>query len=204
MNRNSLSLKSVLIFFVLIFCVSKFNQALMVELSLKELTVGADAIILGEVKKVQSQWSVDGSIILTIATLQVHEMLKGEISSSQIIIQYPGGEVGDIGLKVSDTPSFGLEEKVLVFLKSITNLSSTEHSPVVCLNIFPSFSTFGAAQGKYSIDKDGIAQKSGYALISKEDERDMSLPLADLKLKIKSLLKQKSEKRERAHEKKKH
>lgn len=176
----------------------------MIKLSLKELTIGADAIVLGEVREIQSQWSMDGSVILTIVTLQIHETLKGKINNNQILIQHPGGEVGDIGLKVSDMPSFQLKERVLVFLKPITNLTNTKHSPIVCLNIFPAFNTFGAAQGKYSIDKDGMAHKSGYVLVSRDDERGVSIHLADLKSRIKSILQQDLKKRERAREKSKH
>lgn len=201
---NSRFLKSALTFFIMILCVFKFNQALMVKLSLKDLTIGSDAIVVGEVIEIQSQWSLDKSIILTIATLQIHEILKGNVQSNQIFIQYPGGKVGDIGLKVTDMPSFHKKEKVLVFLKSIKNLTDIKHSPIVCLSIFPAYSPFGAAQGKYSIDKDGMAQKSGYVLISKDDERDVFLSLADLKSRIKSIIRQEIEKSERAREKNKH
>ncbi len=203
-RKNFLFLKSILTFLIMIFCIFKFNQALMVKLSLKDLTIGSDAIIVGEVIKIQSQWSLDKSIILSIATLQIHEIFKGNVNNNQIFIQYAGGEVGDIGLKVTDMPSFQEKEKVLVFLKSIKDLTNIKHSPVVCLGIFPAYSTFGAAQGKYSIDKDGMAQKSGYDLISKHDDRDVFLPLTDLKSRIKSIIRLNMEKRERAREKNKH
>jgi len=196
--------KSFLILFILIFSLSNFTQALMIKLSLRKLTIEADAIILGEVKNIQCQWSIDKSIILTIVTLQIHEILKGNINSHQVLIQYPGGEVGDIGLKVSDMPSFRPNEMVLVFLKSITDITNIRHSPIITLNFLPVFSIFGAAQGKYSIDSNGIAHKSGYRLISKDYEPDMSLPLAELKSNIERILHQNQKEREKTREKIKH
>lgn len=176
----------------------------MIKLSLEKLTIGADAIILGEVKNIQCQWSMDRSIILTISTLQIHEILKGNVNNNQVLVQHPGGEVGDLGLKVSDMPSFQPNEMVLVFLRSITDITNTRHSPIITLNFLPVFSIFGAAQGKYSIDSNRIAHKSGYDLMSGDPESDKALPLTDLKAMIKSILKKQSEEREKLHEKIKH
>ena len=203
-KRKLFILRLFLTFFILFFFVCNFNHALMIKLSLKRLCIGADAIIFGEVKKIQSQWSMDGSIILTIVTLQIHETLKGKIYTNQVLIQYPGGEVGDISLKVSDMPTFQTNEKVLVFLKFIKNVKDIKHSPVIALSIFQPFSVFGAAQGKYSIDSRGIARKDGYTLISKEGEPDKSLHLSNLKAQIRKFLQNDSKKREKAREESKH
>ena len=199
-KRKLFILRLFLTFFILFFFVCNFNHALMIKLSLKRLCIGADAIIFGEVKKIQSQWSMDGSIILTIVTLQIHETLKGKIYTNQVLIQYPGGEVGELALQVEDTPSFRMDEEVLVFLKFIKNVKDIKHSPVIVLSIFQPFSVFGAAQGKYSIDNHGIARKGGYTLISKEREPDRFLHLSNLKAKIRNLLQKSSKKREKARE----
>jgi len=176
----------------------------MIKLPLKKLATEAEAIILGEVKDIKCQWSIDHSVILTIVTVNIHEILKGNINNSQILIQHPGGEVGDIGLKVSDMPSFKQNEIVLVFLKSISDPIDTKNSPMIALNFLPSFSVFGSVQGKYSIDSNGIAHKGGYRLISKDQEQEKSISLKNLKAKIKIILKQNREERERNHEKIRH
>lgn len=173
----------------------------MIKLSLTKLSIEADAIVIGEVKKIQPQWSMDRSTILTIVTLQVNEILNGKIDSTQILIQYPGGEVGDIGLKVSDMPSFWINEKVLVFLKSLKNIQDSKNSPIIALNFLPTFSIFGAAQGKYSIDSNETAHKSGYSLNAKDSDPEMSLSLADLKRRIKSTLDKHFKEKEKTHEK---
>lgn len=201
MNKKILLfLKFLFTSFILILFVFSYSQAIMIKLSLRKLTTEADAIILGKVMDIQSQWSVDKSVILTIVKLHVHEILKGKINNDQILIQYPGGEVVDIGLKVSDMPTFQQDEIVLVFLKSITDIEDTKHSPMLILNMFPAFSIFGAAQGKYSIDSNGIARKSEYNLISEESELDIVIPLETLKAKIMRIQKRSPQKKEKIHE----
>jgi len=164
----------------------------MIKLSLRKLTNTADTIVLGEVENIQCEWSMDKSTILTIVTLRIHEILKGDFYGTQILIQHPGGKIGDIGLEVSDMPTFQTKERVLVFLKSIINITDTKNSPTVSLNLLPSFSVFGWAQGKYSIDSNEMAHKSGYELISEDREQDETLSLTDLKTKIYSIIQQDS------------
>ncbi len=203
-ERKLFTLRLFLTFFILFFFVCNFNHALMIKLSLKKLCLGADVIIFGEAKEIQSQWSLDRSIILTIVTLQIHETLKGKIYTNQVLIQYPGGKVGDLALQVEDAPSFRTDEEVLVFLKFIKNVKDIKHSPVIALSIFRPFSVFGVAQGKYSIDSRGVARKSGYTLISKEKEPDRSLHLSNLKAKIRNFLRNNSKKREKVREESKY
>jgi len=190
-----------LVYLISIFCCFSLARGLIIKLPLKELVTKAEAIIIGEVKDIKCQWSIDHSVVLTIVTINIHEVLKGNINNTQILIQYPGGEVGDIGLKVSDMPSFLLNENVLVFLKYIKDPQSEKNSPLTAMSILQSFSILGAAQGKYSIDKDEIAKKSGYVLNSNIHEPDILLPLTVLKKKIKKFLLQNLKGRDKKREK---
>lgn len=70
-------------------------------------------------------------------------------------------------------PTFQSNEKVLVFLKSIDDMANTKNSLIVTLNFLPAFEVFGNAQGKYFIDANGIAQKSGYNLFAKDDNQNI-------------------------------
>lgn len=196
--------KSFLVFFILTFFILNSAQALMIKLSLHRLTIEADAIILGEVENIRCEWSLDKQIILSVVTLRIHEILKGDFYNPEIFIQYPGGTLGDISLRVSDMPTFQSNEKVLVFLKSITDIPDTKNSLIVTLNIFPAFEVYGNAQGKYFIDANGMAQKSGYDLIAKDDEQDRPLSLSELKASIRNILKQNLKEREKIHDKIKH
>ncbi|MEJ2614799.1 MAG: hypothetical protein P8Z35_07570, partial [Ignavibacteriaceae bacterium] len=69
------------------------------------------------VTKQKSSWNKNKTRIYTEATLQVDEFLKGNHSSGNIIVKYPGGEVGDVGELYTHMPRFENNEEVLVFLK---------------------------------------------------------------------------------------
>ncbi|TET48271.1 hypothetical protein E3J59_00855 [Candidatus Aerophobetes bacterium] len=55
----------------------------------------------------------------------------------EITVKVPGGEVGGIGLKVSDTPEFRKGEEVFLFLR---------------IEKLPIFKVAGLFQGKYTIE----------------------------------------------------
>lgn len=177
---------------VLFLCVVKPSRAVMIKLALDELATRAESIVLGEVQDLQCQWSMDKSIIVTIVTLRVQEVLKGRITSDIVFLQVPGGIVGDIGLKVSDMPEFVLKEKVLVFLQPLALSPEPKHAPLIMLGLFPAFRVFGAGQGKFSVDEEGLVRRTGYLLESGETGSDQSLTLDDLMREIRKILLQRS------------
>ena len=96
-------LHSVLIFLLLTGFLASQASALMVRKSIEELTSQADSILIGKVKKIESQWNEERTLIYTYVTISVKQYTKalsgvGEVQ--EIIVKVPGGEVGDIGLKV--------------------------------------------------------------------------------------------------------
>ena len=84
---------------------------------IKVLSAGADVILTGKVVEQNSSWNEDQSRIYTLATVQVDELIKGELVGNSVTVKYPGGEVGEIGEKYSHMPTFEDNEEVLVFLK---------------------------------------------------------------------------------------
>lgn len=179
-------------------------EAIMIKLTLEQLVQRSDAIILGKVKEIECQWSMDQSVILTVVSIQVHEILAGEITNSQILVQYPGGEVGDIGLKVSDMPTFHPNEIVLLFLKKLANPLDIQNSPIITLNLYPAFNVVGQAQGKYFIDSEGWAHKSGYIIYPGHDNRDESIHVNELKERIRVINDILLKANKKAHEQKKY
>ncbi|MDZ7698923.1 MAG: hypothetical protein U5R49_19020 [Deltaproteobacteria bacterium] len=101
---------------VFIFLASQAS-ALMVGLSTEELTRASETVVIGEVEDVKSQWNEDGSSIVTRATVLVSEAVKGKVRDSRVTVEYRGGEVGDVGMRVSDTPSLKKGENVILFLE---------------------------------------------------------------------------------------
>lgn len=203
-DRNFLLIKFLFFVFTLIFFFSNPIHSLMIKMSIEKLSLESDVIVVGEVKEIQCQWSMDKSTIMTIVTLQIQDVIKGGVDRNQILFQFPGGKIGDIGLKVSDMPTFYLHERILIFLKSIIDTQSEKNSPYVAMNFWPAYSINGAAQGKYSIDNKQIARKEGYNLISNEPDSDKTLSLFDLLTRIRKNLRQNSVKKKKIHEKRKY
>lgn len=155
--------------FIMMFFLSSLSSALMIGLSTEELTRASEAVIRGEVEDVKAQWSEDGSTIYSSASIIIDDVIKGEIAQEKIIVEYEGGEVGDISLRVSDVSPLKKGETVILFLKS----GKSKEVGVV-------HNIVGKAQGKYVIGKDGIARKSEFSIVSGEGLVDDNIPLDEL------------------------
>jgi hypothetical protein len=160
----------------------------MIKLPLPALTTEADSIVVADVLQVACEWSWDRQLIQSIVTLRVDEVLKGQLDRPEILIQVPGGKIGEIGLRVSDMPDFAAGERVLVFLGEISDRIANQNSPSISLLSIPAFQVLGAAQGKYRIEPDGRAWKDGDNLLKMSGEDDKSLALTDLKGMIRNIL----------------
>jgi hypothetical protein len=134
MNRKTI----VILLLLFACCLSIQNgHGAMVKLSLEELVADADLIIVGTVDSVQSEL-VEGRIV-SFATVSVRLKAKGEMEPTQdeIIVRFPGGMVGDVGMKVEDSPDFKKGEEILLFLQKTK-------TPSV-------YMTVGSSQGKFMI-----------------------------------------------------
>jgi hypothetical protein len=147
------------------------SYALMLGLSTEDLARGSEVVIEGDVEDVESHWSEDGKTIYTSVTISIREAIKGRMAERKIVVEHEGGEIGDIGLKVSDMALFRKGERVILFLRSVKSRKA--------------YSIVGKAQGKYDIDERGIARKRGFSLMGGEGEVDNDIPADLLKDKIK-------------------
>jgi hypothetical protein len=134
-------------------------------------------VIMGEVLDVGAHWGQGGKTIYTSATILISDTIKGNGTQKKVKVRYKGGEIGNIGLKVSDTSRFIKGEKVLLFLKS----EEIVKGKVV------SYKMTGKAQGKYAIDKDNIARKKGFSLAGDDKNIDNNIPVKELIDKIKKV-----------------
>ncbi|WP_164017249.1 hypothetical protein [Pyxidicoccus trucidator] len=105
---------------------------------LSGLARGADAVVHGVVRRVESRWSADKMRIVTDVEIQVTEALKGQPGGSVLVIQ-PGGRVGDVGQVVHGLASFTPGEEVVVFLEKRGARA---------------FRVSAMAQGKYQVKRD--------------------------------------------------
>ncbi|MBI4832656.1 MAG: hypothetical protein HY801_14110 [Candidatus Lindowbacteria bacterium] len=125
-----------LIAFLLCVILSSHAQALLIEKPLDELVAESDSIIRGFVTETRSEWNPERTLIHTYVTVEVKEAIKGLPGRRSETIKLPGGEVGDIGLRVEDVPGFSVGEEVILFLRA-------EHPRLT-----------GLSQGKYTVIRD--------------------------------------------------
>jgi len=93
---------------------------IMVEYSLKKLTMESTDIVSGKVTGKVCHWNEAKTQIVTDVTVKIDKAVKGQ-SKDSIIVQYPGGSITNsdgtgIGMGRSDTPEFSVDEEVFLFL----------------------------------------------------------------------------------------
>lgn len=92
-----------------------------------ELIIGARAIVRGNVTAVTSGYDDAHKSIFTYITLQVQEVFKGNITTSEIVIKEPGGVTGTRGSMIFGTPEFKVGEDVLLYLDTWADGSLRVH-----------------------------------------------------------------------------
>lgn len=137
----------------LVFIISEAS-ALMVGMTTEELTNESGLILQGVVEDTKSHWSKDGKTIITQVTVGYTNLIKGMAKNRKVVVEYDGGIVGDTVLKVSDTADFQVGEEVILFVKPGKSKKDGDVYNMV-----------GKAQGKYTIDSDGIASKKGFSFV---------------------------------------
>jgi uncharacterized repeat protein (TIGR02543 family) len=107
----------LLIALALALCVSpRAGATVVIPVPEHELVLAADAIVVGRVEKIASQWDARQRQIFTWITLSVGAVLKGDIGVPEIVLKQPGGTVGTLHGWVHGSPEFRRHEHVLVFL----------------------------------------------------------------------------------------
>jgi len=159
---------------VMLCCLSSSSFAIMKGLSTDELTKASDLVIVGEVENVEAQWSKDEKTIFTSVYIVINNIIKGTTKQAIVTVEYEGGEMGDIGLQVSDQSSLIKGEKVILFLKS----GKSKKDGFI-------YNIVGKIQGKYLIGEDGVARKGGFSIIGNKDNIDNNIPVDELIEKIK-------------------
>jgi hypothetical protein len=85
--------------------------------SIEELAAFSSLVIRGQVRGVTTQWDPAVNGLYTYTTIDVAETLKGDLSTSTIVIKTLGGRLADIELKVDGQPTFQSGDEVVVFLE---------------------------------------------------------------------------------------
>lgn len=78
--------------------------ALLPNFTKEDLIRQSEGIVLGTVLDTWSSWNADHSSIFTYVKFEVQEQFKGQPAGKEILLQIPGGKVGDITQVTSDVP----------------------------------------------------------------------------------------------------
>jgi hypothetical protein len=91
--------------------------SLVLAMDVDEMTNRADRVVVGEVLSVTSAWEPDHKRIFTNIEVQVAETWKGSLpATGKILVQQPGGRVGDIESRVFGLAQFRPGDRAVLFL----------------------------------------------------------------------------------------
>jgi hypothetical protein len=115
--------------------------------SMKEMAQGSDLIVIGKCTGIQSQW-IDRRVV-TLATVEVRETLKGAPSGS-LIVEVPGGRANrgkfQLAMTYPDAPTIAPDEEMALFLVPTNEAANT-------------YAVWGSNAGKFSIVQDTAGVK---------------------------------------------
>jgi hypothetical protein len=118
---------------------SSASAATVVAMSLEQMSDRADAIFVGRVEGIRSDWNAERTRIYTYVTFEVDRYLKGGRGGRLETVRLLGGQVGPYLAMVPGTPQFVEGEEVLVF-----QVGGGARIPTV----------LGLSMGKFSIVRD--------------------------------------------------
>lgn len=102
----------------LILLISSHACALVQPIPLEELVYSSDAIIVGRVISVSSQWDEEHKNIVSFAVVKSQMVLKGGLPPGlPIVVEYRGGIADGIEMMVSDEVKLSPDKEVVLFLR---------------------------------------------------------------------------------------
>lgn len=119
------------------------------DLSIRDMASQAQLIATGHCIETRSEWIQDNRVLVTLATISVDEVIKGD-QVSTVTVVLPGGIDANRRIPVAMTypgaPQIAPQEEVFLFLSGDDSVAN-------------GYSVFGFAEGKYSILEDEAGQK---------------------------------------------
>jgi len=115
-------------------------SAMVVSISLKDLSRSSDLIVFGQVESVTPE--LRGVRVVSVAVIGVAQVLKGKAAGA-VAVQFAGGRVGgDLEERPADSPAYRKGERVVVFLKKMPDTAR--------------YSTNANFQGKFKVVGDRV------------------------------------------------
>jgi len=93
--------------------------------SFEALVSSANTIFVGEVMNVHAEWDAtpSGRAIITLVTFRVEAVWKGNLGAVTQL-EFLGGEIGEMGMKVEGMPVFRLGQRDVLFVGSVVRTVS--------------------------------------------------------------------------------
>jgi hypothetical protein len=117
----------------------------LVRMSLSQLAQASSTIVQGQVVAQSSRVNASRTRIMTYSTVQLEKALKGRPPST-LIIEQPGGTVGNVHLHVPGTAYLRLQQQYLLFLEPVAGSSATFHMVGMMQGAFRLYRGRNAAQ----------------------------------------------------------
>lgn len=145
------------------------QATIVVPMTIEEMAVEAALVARGRVVNTQAAWDDAHRRIYTYTEIQILERIHAPSAvPDSIVVRTLGGEVGNIGMKVSGTPKFTMGEEVVVFLR----LDPIDPQQ---------FQVIGMSQGKFHVER---PLKGGALLVPSAEGLAFARPGSDGRMKI--------------------
>ena len=96
-------------------CAAEAAATTFIPMPVEELASSSQAVVIGSVRQLTGVRSSNGEIV-TLVELAIDEVVKGWLPEPIITLKEDGGTVGDQREVIFGTPSFQIDERVLLFL----------------------------------------------------------------------------------------
>jgi hypothetical protein len=136
---------SLIAFVILIVGLNEATATTAIAPSDQEMVVSARAIVRGNVVGMSAGLDRERGIVMTYVRLMVNDVLTGEISTDEIVVRVPGGEMPGLGTLIHGTPKFVIGQDVLLYLDTWGDGSLRVHQGFL---------------GKYNISRDAATGRS--------------------------------------------
>jgi hypothetical protein len=153
-------------------------------MSLAELAGAAESIVVGSVRSVRCAWDDRHRTILSTIEVDVNEVWKGSVSSSQVVLVTTGGSVGDIEMSGQGMPTFAVGEKSLLFLRGTPRLQVVGMSQGKRTLVWDGATSQWLAQAP---SRDGVVELGPGAKL-RQAQRQPVVPLTELREQVKRAL----------------
>ena len=117
----------------------------LVRMSLSQLAQASSTIVQGQVVAQSSRVNASRTRIMTYSTVQIEKTLKGQPPST-LIIEQPGGTVGNVHLHVPGTAYLRPQAQYILFLEPVAGSSATFHMVGMMQGAFRVYRGRNAAQ----------------------------------------------------------